>query len=89
MRDVAPAERCGFTAVNNAGDAVGSCALGDPAARTVHAALWAAEVMHDLNEAISDPSWVLLDCSAINDAGQITGTGTHDGQPRAFVLTPR
>jgi len=31
---------------------------------------------------------VLTDASAINDEGQIVGTGTHDGQRHAFLMTP-
>jgi uncharacterized membrane protein len=43
----------------------------------------------DLNTRI-DPSagWVLASANAINEPGQIVGWGLHDGQHRAFLLTP-
>ena len=47
-------------------------------------------VMRDLNTLLVDgiTDWVLNDARGINDAGQITGTGVHNGLTRAFVLTP-
>ncbi len=45
--------------------------------------------MIDLNTLIDPASgWILTSARDINDAGQITGTGLFDGQPRAFLLTP-
>ena len=45
--------------------------------------------MVDLNTLLpADSGWVLLSANAINDAGQIVGEGTLDGEPRAFLLTP-
>jgi len=32
--------------------------------------------------------WVLTTASAINDAGQISGTGLYNGRTRAFLLAP-
>ncbi len=32
--------------------------------------------------------WELNGATAINDLGQITGSGTHNGLTRAFLLTP-
>ena len=55
-----------------------------------HAFLYTAEEgMLDLNSRI-DPSvgWVLQIARGINAAGQITGTGTINGQTHAFLLTP-
>lgn len=86
MRDVSPNQPCTLIAVNGSGDAVGSCS---PADRVNHAALWHRDTMADLNDAISDPSWLLIIARAINDAGQITGTGTRNGEARAFILTPQ
>ena len=44
----------------------------------------------DLNALIPAGSgWVLMSGLGINDAGKIVGYGTHNGQPRAFVLTPQ
>jgi len=46
----------------------------------------------DLNDShfISGTSgWVLINATAINDAGQIVGVGTLYGSQRAFILAPR
>lgn len=32
--------------------------------------------------------WVFVEATAINDAGQIVGTGFHNGEMRGFLLTP-
>lgn len=54
-----------------------------------HAFLYKSGRMADLNDLIDSRSgWVLEIASGINDKGQIVGTGTHNGQVRAFVLTP-
>lgn len=46
--------------------------------------------MKNLNALIpADSGWALTAATAINDAGQIVGTGILDGQTRAFLLTPR
>lgn len=47
----------------------------------------------DLNDLNGDgqydfPDWLLRDAYAINDAGQITGSGYYRGVERAFLLTP-
>jgi hypothetical protein len=45
--------------------------------------------MVDLNTLIAPLSgWELLDASAINDAGQITGQGLIGGEYHAYLLTP-
>jgi hypothetical protein len=45
--------------------------------------------MYDLNNLIAPGSgWLLGAAYAINDRGQIVGVGTHNGQDRAFLLTP-
>ena len=45
--------------------------------------------VHDLNALlVGSPGWVLTDASAINDAGQIAGTGYRDGAQHAFLLNP-
>lgn len=44
----------------------------------------------DLNTRIPATSgWHLERATAVNAAGQIVGSGMHDGRPRAFLLTPR
>jgi probable HAF family extracellular repeat protein len=53
------------------------------------AALWQGGALIDLNTLLPASSgWQLLYATAINDAGQITGTGTYNGEARAFLLNP-
>jgi hypothetical protein len=89
MRDVSPAQACSLSGVNDGGDAVGGCGIGDPANRTQHATLWRGGAMIDLNDLITDPSWILESAVAVNASGQIVGTGIHNGNLRAFILTPQ
>jgi uncharacterized membrane protein len=74
--------------VNVRGDAVGVLlnALPYGAAR---AFLWREEEVIDLTDAVADPAWELTSATAINDRGQIVGTGLHHGEWRGFILTPR
>jgi probable HAF family extracellular repeat protein len=55
-----------------------------------HPFLWREELgMVDLNELIPPNSgWELISAAAINDAGQIVGTGRVGGQTHAFILDP-
>lgn len=72
--------------VNNLNQAVGYSLLADG---TSAAFMWTNGVMLDLNSLISpDSGWRLLEAIAINDGGQIAGTGTFQGQQRAFLLNP-
>ncbi len=44
--------------------------------------------MHDLNDFLpANSGWELHYAVAINNAGEIAGSGTYIGQPRAFVMT--
>jgi MYXO-CTERM domain-containing protein len=75
--------------INNVGHAVGSAEV-DPSENRL-AFFWTAdEGMMDLNALLdeSGQGWVLQIAQAINDSDQIVGWGTHDGQPRGFLLTP-
>ena len=36
----------------------------------------------------SGAGWTLTSATAINNRGQIVGTGLHNGQPRGFLMTP-
>ena len=55
-----------------------------------HAFLWSRESMRDLNALIpSGSGWVLSEANGVNDAGQIVGYGTHNGDVRAFLLNPQ
>jgi probable HAF family extracellular repeat protein len=71
--------------VNDAGDVVGYCVnLFDQ-----HAFLYKDRAIHDLQSMIpEDSGWVLEKANAINNDGQITGIGVHNGATRAFLLTP-
>ncbi len=44
--------------------------------------------MQLLAELAASPTWAFSSPAAINDLGQIAGTGQHDGLPRGFLLTP-
>jgi uncharacterized protein (TIGR03437 family) len=54
-----------------------------------HAFLWINSTIYDLNQLVpSGSGWVLSYAAGINNSGQIVGTGFHNGQQTAFVLTP-
>jgi len=74
--------------INNDGQVVGSADLADGSSR---AFIYDNEHgMRNLNDLISaDANWVLSSADGINDAGQIVGTGKHNGETRAFLLTPQ
>lgn len=74
-------------AVNNHGVVVGESQLLNGA---THAFRWTSgEGMVDLNSLLpSGSGWLLISAYDINDKGQITGDGLHDGQERAFRLNP-
>lgn len=74
--------------INAAGHVVGWSGTGKT--YESRAVLWDGERLRDLNDHISrDDGWRLLEAVAINDAGQIVGTGWHRGQSRAFLLIPK
>ncbi|MHB1457339.1 MAG: hypothetical protein ACYC0V_10530 [Armatimonadota bacterium] len=55
----------------------------------IHPFIWENGRMRDLNDLIPRNSgWTLNEPSAINDKGQIVGSGVHDGKDRAYLLTP-
>lgn len=72
----------GANSINNKGQVVGESG---------HAFIWTqTEGMQDLNSLIDATSgWTLLFAYAINDAGQITGSGLINGESHAFLLTPQ
>jgi probable HAF family extracellular repeat protein len=77
-------------ATNDLGQIVGSAAVSDssglPAFRAV---IWQHEQMTDLNSLVdAGTGWQLTRATAINNRGQIVGSGTYHGQARAFMLTP-
>jgi len=80
------------TAINDRGDIVGwshRFPLGPDRTRR-HAFLYSdASGMQDLNDLIrSGEGWHLLSAVDINNTGQIVGTAEHDGETKAFLLTP-
>jgi probable HAF family extracellular repeat protein len=75
-------------AINNAGQAVGS-SVSPGGGPSQHAFLWANGVLTDLDDLLAPGSlWNLTDAWDINDAGQIVGRGTINGEMHAFLLTP-
>jgi probable HAF family extracellular repeat protein len=67
-------------AINNKGTIVGYAGF---------AARWKKGKLADLNKKIPAGSgWILREASDINEKGQIVGWGVHNGQTRAFLLTP-
>ena len=73
-------------AINDRSLIVGSAATPSSGA---HAFLWTNGVMRDLNDLIPpDSGWVLREARAINNNGQIVGTGRFGSEERAFLLAP-
>ena len=69
---------------------MGSANVPDPEFLVYHAFLYVFGRMRDLNALIPHGSgWVLSEANGINDVGQIVGTGTKNGQTRAFLLNPQ
>ena len=55
-----------------------------------HAFVYEGGSMTDLNSLIPAGSgWVLRSATGVNDAGEIVGYGTYQGQLSGFLLTPR
>jgi probable HAF family extracellular repeat protein len=74
--------------INDAGQIVGNF-YADASNTMRRALLYQDGGMTDLNELIEPGAgWVLEDAIAINEHGQIAGTGMIDGDRRAFLLTP-
>lgn len=74
--------------INERGEVVGASTL---AGGSVYNAFFYSEAggMVNLNSLIAaDSGWVLNSAASINESGQIVGSGIHNGQYRAFLLTP-
>jgi probable HAF family extracellular repeat protein len=79
--------------INNTNQVVGSSwlvteltSVNDPT--QYHAFLWENNVMTDLNDELPAGSgWILTAAAAINDNGDIVGTGLLNGQVHGFLLT--
>ena len=76
------------TAVNNDGVVVGTSTLLDG---TSHAFRWTDRGgMIDLNTLLPiNSGWILYEADGVNDRGQITGNGLHNGNVHAFRWDPR
>jgi len=76
-------------AINNCGQIVGLSGVDWSDMTTHHALLWEKGQMVNLETQIPGNSgWVLQEALGINDRGQISGIGLHNGETRAFLLTP-
>ena len=81
--------------LNNRGQVVGWIGIEPKAAPganehgDVHAAVWEAGEVMDLNDVLPTASgWMLKRATGINNPGQIVGDGVYRGKARAFLLTP-
>lgn len=77
-------------AINVSGQVVGSgYSIGTYPNITQRALLWSGGKSYNLNTlVIGDTDWSLTDAAALNDSGQIVGSGTIGGKYHAFLLTP-
>jgi len=76
--------RSGASDVNELNQVVGS----SESAAGNRAVIWdESGAITDLNSMISAAGWVLTSATAINDYGDITGTGTLNGVTHGFLLT--
>ena len=74
-------------AINVTSDIVGRSGNADLSRS--RAVLWRDGMAIDLTNLVAAPGWTLSSATGINDFGQIAGVGTHNGQVRAFLLTPQ
>jgi uncharacterized membrane protein len=80
--------------VNNAGHAIGSSAYAVPGTWNVGPSrfvVWRNGSVFDLQtllDPVTGAGWTITGVTAINDLGQIVGSGLHNGQSRAFMLVP-
>lgn len=78
------------SAINNSGQIVGELhpTMKGSNPPATHAFLWQRGQMADLNDLIPAGSgWILFEASAINNRGDIVGSGLYRGERRAFLLT--
>jgi len=74
-------------AMNIDGDVAGRSGSADFS--TSRAVVWQNGEVVDLTSRLLSREWQLRSAAAINNAGQIAGTGVHNGEVRAFLLTPQ
>jgi len=81
-------------AVNSLGQAVGISAWGDPGTWNIGPTtlvLWSrgsVVALQNSLDSVTGAGWTLVSAVAINNNGQIVGMGVHNGNSRAFLLTP-
>ncbi|MGI8924074.1 MAG: hypothetical protein ACR2HJ_08575 [Fimbriimonadales bacterium] len=79
-------EGSGASAIDERGQIVGYARDTNP---TRHAVIWRnLEVTNLNNEIPPGIGWLLKSATGINESGLIVGSGTLDGAPAAFLLTP-
>lgn len=81
--------------INNLGHVIGSSYHSDPGtwdnATLPRLVVWRDGGVFELQsvlDATTGAGWTLTSATAINNLGQIVGSGMHNGQARAFLLTP-
>ena len=75
-------------AINNRNQIVGYSRTAYPDLSEL-AVIWKNGLIQDLNDLIpTNSGWILREAYDINDVGQIVGYGEHNGETRAFLLTP-
>jgi hypothetical protein len=88
IRSLFPDQDCAPVDINRQGAIVGRCSLQN--SRNSTPFLWKGGMTYSLQDLVpAGSNWQLTDATAINDKGQIVGDGTHNGETRGFVLTPR
>jgi len=82
------------TAANNVGGILGTSAYNVPGTWNVglsRVVLWQDGNVFDLQsllDAVSGAGWVINSAAAINNLGQIVGSGVYNGDMAVFVMTP-
>lgn len=76
--------------INNSGQVVGWSTYMGSTGDDVNLSgfLYSDGALRDLNSLIDDPDWQITCARDINDRGQIVGTGVHNGQAAAFLMSP-
>jgi probable HAF family extracellular repeat protein len=91
MRDLGtlPGLPCSVACGVNASGQIVGYAEPTPDSNEKRAVLWRGGAALDLNTLLpANSGWVLVEARAVNDRGQIVGSGMWNGRTRAFLLTP-
>lgn len=84
----------GAIKVNNLGHVLGYSAYGEPGTWNIgpsRPVLWrdgAVYTVQSLLDSTTGVGWTVTSAIGLNNKGQILGVGIHNGQERAFLLTP-